>query len=388
LQLQTPTFADQSHFASANSVAGRWSFPLPPRPYQLPGRPSRLSGGLRRLRSAMLPPPSGSQPSRTSLPFRALSFALVGSPDRLSWDWPRVAHRHRHRCRNGLASADLRPSIDMLPGVHSCDRCCHLPLRVRRNLSEHRVPTSWFCTTSPVFSAVRPLTRAAVPPCDGPGVAGLLHPAADPGVRRISARWLPCDAPTPRRIPPPRSRTVSPRPLPSWRSPRIAHQPSEKRRFQLLRFDRRQCGAPPSRLCSAIGPVPSIAVFPRPLAYSSWALLLLEVLRPSRGKPRSGGWPPARRASPSNRGTIRVASVPLFEEPRTRRGFVERRSVLFRFVFVPTGKPPRSTTGSWPSSRRTRGHSRRKRAPFGELRAVPTPEGADLRIEASARPRR
>ena len=48
----------------------------------------------------MLPSPSGSQPSRTSLPFRALSFAPVGSPDLLSWDLPRV----RLPCSTSLQS--------------------------------------------------------------------------------------------------------------------------------------------------------------------------------------------------------------------------------------------------------------------------------------------
>jgi len=140
-------------------------------------------------------------------------------------------------------------------------------------------------------------------------------------------------------------------------------RPSGWDRFQFLRFERRQVEASPTRLCSARGSVPSIAVFPRPLACPSWALFLFKVLRPSRGKPRSGGRPPAQRESPSNRGTIRVAPVPLFEEPRTRRGFVERRSVLFHFVIVPTSESPRSTFGPWPLSRRTRGHSRGQGAP-------------------------
>jgi hypothetical protein len=52
-------------------------------------------------------------------------------------------------------------------------------------------------------------------------VAGLLHPAADPGIHRVScpgrARIFPAMPYTPRRSPPVRSRTASPQPLPARR---------------------------------------------------------------------------------------------------------------------------------------------------------------------------
>jgi hypothetical protein len=74
------------------------------------------------------------------------------------------------------------------------------------------VPTAWYLTTSPVFSAQR--------------LAGLLHPAADPGVRHVShgpaeASRDPRDATTPRRIfPPTRGTPVSRSPGPPGVRPR------------------------------------------------------------------------------------------------------------------------------------------------------------------------
>lgn len=96
-------------------------------------------------------------------------------------------------------------------------------------LEPRTAPTSSFRTTSPVCSAA--------------GLAGLLHPAADPGVLRVSARLSVEPAPrvrpsldvslpvtawrlphvafhTPRRSPLPRSRVASLRPLP----PRTLHR--------------------------------------------------------------------------------------------------------------------------------------------------------------------
>jgi hypothetical protein len=58
------------------------------------------------------------------------------------------------------------------PRVHS--RCCHL--RPRSNQPRSPVPPSWFLTTSTVSAARR--------------LAGLLHPAAGPGVRRVSDREI------------------------------------------------------------------------------------------------------------------------------------------------------------------------------------------------------
>jgi hypothetical protein len=87
--------------------------------------------------------------------------------------------------------------------------------------TSNRVPSVWFLTTSTGSSARRS--------------AGLLHPAADPGVRRVSrvcrhvhrvssgmvesAAFLYGVVRTPRRIPLISSRTMSPWPLPPCRSP-------------------------------------------------------------------------------------------------------------------------------------------------------------------------
>jgi hypothetical protein len=53
------------------------------------------------------------------------------------------------------------------------------------------VPTSWFRTTSPVCAAIRSVAGAAARPplrADSLRVAGLLHPAANRGVHRVSGR--------------------------------------------------------------------------------------------------------------------------------------------------------------------------------------------------------
>jgi hypothetical protein len=105
----------------------------------------------------------------------------------------------------------------------TCLRCVHSRRTSPPGLGppgatrEHHVPPAWFRTTSAACSASK--------------VAGLLHPAADPGVRRVSGHLArPTEAgrsggcPSPRRrialrrIPLAGSRTVSPRPLPPCRS--------------------------------------------------------------------------------------------------------------------------------------------------------------------------
>lgn len=117
--------------------------------------------------------------------------APIGSTDLLSWDSSREVPRRRHRCRDVTFPPDPCPSIDSLPGVHSRDDVA-TATSGSRDLPEHRVPTSWFRTTSPVSSAVRPIAGTAVPSAfaKDPGVTGLLHPAADLEVRRVSARSI------------------------------------------------------------------------------------------------------------------------------------------------------------------------------------------------------
>jgi len=83
-----------------------------------------------------------------------------------------------------VAPVLLRPSIDLVPGVYS-----RADIAAVASVSECQlrdpVPTSPFRTVSPVYSAVRP-ARAGLLPIAGLGFAGLLHPAADPGVRCVS----------------------------------------------------------------------------------------------------------------------------------------------------------------------------------------------------------
>jgi hypothetical protein len=187
------------------SVAGRWPFPRPPSPCSVAGvafegfRRARLtiaSGGERPLvvfaplQSSILSPWPDNRPP------------LVGFVSPLHRRAPgRLLPPRRPRGRLGFGSMAARPG--------------------------HPVPSSRCCTASTAFSA---LIRA--PERSNRGVAGLLHPAADPGVRRVSGhplrptvagvpeRRLSRDAfRTPRRIPLVRSRTVSPRPWPPCRSP-------------------------------------------------------------------------------------------------------------------------------------------------------------------------
>jgi len=78
----------------------------------------------------------------------------------------------------------FRPSIDLFPGVHSRADIAALA-SVTRCQPRDLVPTSPFCTVPPVFSADRP-TCVELCALAGAGFAGLLHPAADPGVRCVS----------------------------------------------------------------------------------------------------------------------------------------------------------------------------------------------------------
>jgi hypothetical protein len=124
---------------------------------------------------ALSPPtlPALRRRERTSRP--SLSFgALADRPGRtadasacatfLSWD-PSAQNRSRAGRRA------IHPSIDITVSVHSHATC---PSRFgqRGATLASPVPPSWFRTTSAVSSA--------------PGFAGLLHPAADPGVRCVS----------------------------------------------------------------------------------------------------------------------------------------------------------------------------------------------------------
>jgi len=88
------------------------------------------------------------------------------------------------------SSVPALPSIDMLSGVHSRFDVATVASDPDLPDPDH-VPTSWFLTTSPVCAAIHPVAGvAARPPFRAITlrVAGLLHPAANRGVHRVSGR--------------------------------------------------------------------------------------------------------------------------------------------------------------------------------------------------------
>jgi len=81
----------------------------------------------------------------------------------------------------------------MLSGVHSRHDVATVTSGSDQPDPDH-VPTSWFLTTSPVCAAIRPVAGAAArPPLRAISlrVAGLLHPAANRGVHRVSGPGSP-----------------------------------------------------------------------------------------------------------------------------------------------------------------------------------------------------
>jgi hypothetical protein len=134
----------------------------------------RSSLGLRGLRS----------PSELHL------YAPVGKPTSSPGIGP-VRVTWRTSLSDTCSSVPFRPSIDMLSGVHSRVDVATASSDSNQPDSNH-VPTAWFRTTSPVCSAVHPVTGAAANPpllTIPLRVAGLLHPAANRGVHRVS-QWL------------------------------------------------------------------------------------------------------------------------------------------------------------------------------------------------------
>jgi len=150
------------------------------------------------LQSAHLSPwsdfPTSSRGIRLDIPSFALTTCVV------SW----LCRPCGPRC---LAKSGVVTPLHRHPSRASTppNRHCCRPGSVPGCLPRNPVPSSWFCTTSTVSSARK--------------AAGLLHPAASHGVRRVSCFRSPRDAfHTPRRIPLDRSRTTSPWPLPPCRS--------------------------------------------------------------------------------------------------------------------------------------------------------------------------
>jgi len=97
------------------------------------------------------------------------------------------ARCRRHCCRSvARRSVPLRPSIDLVPGVHS-RVCIAASASVLKFHLQNPVPTSPFCTVTPVFSADCPVCTGLCAVASA-GFSGLLHPDADPGVRCVSFR--------------------------------------------------------------------------------------------------------------------------------------------------------------------------------------------------------
>jgi len=167
-------------------VAGRLAFPasslaLPPtRLAPDGGGPSRSSASRRRSPGIAASGPS----TLPSAPLRS-TFLLPGPAHAGLLSWGRTGRSGFPRC-----AWPHRPSVSFAPSregpkrVHS--RHGPRPASSAPGCqSGSPVPTTWYLTTSPVFSALR--------------LAGLLHPAADPGVRRVSTRLAEASRDSPRR---------------------------------------------------------------------------------------------------------------------------------------------------------------------------------------------
>jgi len=166
-----------------SGVTGGWPFPFPPRPYPLPGGPSRSSA-----RSATSGLNRPSYPLALGSPSELLSRADRLSPAFLSWD------------SSGRALARASP----VPPLRRHALTRPLPSDVAAGLRA-RAASSSSRSVPVVLHHLDGFLRV--------GVAGLLHPAANPEVRRVSwddrrilpkQPWsivaFPCDAHhTPRR---------------------------------------------------------------------------------------------------------------------------------------------------------------------------------------------
>jgi hypothetical protein len=150
--------------------SGSIAFPAPRSSLPVAWRDLRVFRSRRRLRRLTLRSASGARPSSLRSLNEPDDIAVIGlerprsvRADHLSWDsYGRDRPPPFHRPR-------LAPGLSVIPR-------CPLPriATVRsRGCASQRVPTSWFRTTSPVYST--------------DGLAGLLHPAADRRVRCVSS---------------------------------------------------------------------------------------------------------------------------------------------------------------------------------------------------------
>lgn len=214
------------------------------------------------------------RPSWLELPFRALLSPWPGIPGLLSWGWPAAdgcppvtcpppLHRHHRRASTPGDRSHLRSWSDQLPDP---------------------VPSAWFLTTSTASSARR--------------LAGLLRPAAGPGVRRVSDRAI--GFPSARPSSPARPPLEEPRPSTAVTRSLASDAPLT---FLLdpigapLRADRTGSRLSPSRPSSVEGLQPERRVATPSRPVPSWALL------PPRGlrRRRVGRACPVTRTSPTER---------------------------------------------------------------------------------------
>jgi hypothetical protein len=129
-----------------------------------------------------------------------------------------VRHPSGHRCPARVSSDLLAPPSTCSPA--STPSAMSPPhLRPLANQTRSPVPTSWFHTTSPVCSAARSVRSAHPFRCKESRACCIPLPIVGFIAFRSrsscfqAARLFPATLPTPRRIPPIHSRTVSPRPL-------------------------------------------------------------------------------------------------------------------------------------------------------------------------------
>lgn len=128
-------------------VAGRWSFPRPPRPCPLPDLPSRISPPVASRLTSMHPTSGPWRRSRLSTS-RIRPQCLL-SRERSSHGSPLL----------GFAVSRHRPMRDRSFPLHQRSSRIHSRRRRRAAFGAHtplralRVPPSWSLTTSMVFSA-------------------------------------------------------------------------------------------------------------------------------------------------------------------------------------------------------------------------------------------
>jgi len=170
----------------------------------------------------------------------------------------RTCDLHRQSIVSGFRSTPP----PTLPGVHSRARC--RSLRSRRFPLRDPVPSSWFCTT-PMVSSARRLRACCIPLpvmrfAAFPGTELPFQPVRDRQVR--GSRSISRDAVhTPRRIPPDRSRTTSPWPLPPCRYlPSLRLRPPVP--LPVPDLEAPSSGRSTSRLSSAVGSVTPPRPFP------------------------------------------------------------------------------------------------------------------------------